>query len=528
MREMLWKVLLCDDEAVIVKGLRRLIGWEALGVEVVGEATDGETAAALIARLQPDLVVSDIRMPGLSGLDVMAGVQGAEYAPRFIFISGYGEFEYAQRALAGGAVDYLLKPVSAEALEKSVRKALGLMEHSSASALFRQPSGQVQDFFAQLTANREFAGCELYDKFTAMRKGRENPVFRGLCLGLYQEDEERLGALPYERQLLQRFMVFNTARDLLERGGHACFLRKDEGHCWFMGIFSPEEQAGQIVSAALEAAAQRTGHRLRAGLGRECRLLDELPVTYDDALRAFDLYYFDQKEILCWDGQSRPRETTNQSFDNHVKKVFQSIVAKSEGVLDDVDRVLDDVAALHWGNQMAAYNRTMLFTGDICQQLYDNRLLTGSFTQRQDELQHRLEGCGTFARLRELLRDYYRELLPDVYRNARGRSTREIVRVQRYMQEHYDQEISLKALAELACVSPHYFSAYFKAETGQNYKAFLTRVRMERAMELVINSDLKTYEIAERVGYNNVRRFVDAFRAAYGMSPLDYRKLHKK
>lgn len=525
---MLWKVLLCDDEAVIVKGLRRLIDWEALGIEVVGEATDGETAAELIGRLQPDLVVSDIRMPGLSGLDVMAGLQAAEYAPKFIFISGYGEFEYAQRALAGGAVDYLLKPVSAEALERSVRKALGLMEHSSANALFRQPSGRVQEFFGQLTANREFAGSELYDKFTAMLQGREHPVFRGLCLGLYREGEERLADLPYERQLLQRFMAFNTARDLLERGGHACFLRKDEGHCWFMGIFAPEERAEQVVAQALSAAARRTGHRLRAGMGRACTALEELPVTYDDALRAFDLYYFDQEDILCWDGQSRPLQATNQGFDDHVKQVFHSIVSKSDQVLDDVDRVLDDVAALHWGNRMAAYNRTMLFTGDICQQLYDNRLLTGSFTQRQDELQHRLEGCHTFAQLRERLRDYYRELLPDVYRNARGRSTQEIVRVQRYIEEHYDQEISLKALAELACVSPHYFSAYFKAETGQNYKAFLTRVRMERAMELVINSDLKTYEIAERVGYNNVRRFVDAFRAAYGMSPLDYRKLHKK
>lgn len=525
---MLWKVLLCDDEAVIVKGLRRLIDWEGLGVEVVGEATDGEQAAQLIGRLGPDLVVSDIRMPKLSGLDVMAAVQAAEHPPKFIFISGYGEFEYAQRALAGGAVDYLLKPVSAEALETSVRKALGLMERSSADALFRQPSGQVQEFFAQLTANREFAGSELCGKFTAMLEGRERPVFRGLCLGLYREDEERLGGLPYEKQLLQRFMAFNTARDLLERGGHACFLRKDEGHCWFMGIFEPGEQAEPAVAGALEEAARRTGHRLRAGLGRECTALDELPVTYGDALRAFDLYYFDQREILCWDGRDRPLQATNQSFDENVKKVFQSIVSKSEEVLDDVDRVLDDVADLHWGNRMAAYNRTMLFTGDVCQMLYDNRLLTGSFTQRQDELQHRLEGCATFAQLRERLRDYYRELLPDVYRNARGRSTQEIVRVQRYIEEHYDKEISLKVLAELACVSPHYFSAYFKAETGQNYKAYLTRVRMERAMELVINSDLKTYEIAERVGYNNVRRFVDAFRAAYQMSPLDYRKLHKR
>ncbi len=525
---MMWRVLLADDEAVIVKGLRRLIDWEALDIEVVGEAIDGEQALALMERSRPDLVVSDIRMPRLSGLDVMARFPRDGYAPKFIFVSGYGEFEYARQALAGGAVDYLLKPVSAGALEKAVRKALGLMEHSSADALFRQSFGQVQEFFAQLTANREFAGSELYDKFMAMAGAKQAPVFRGLCLGLCQEDERRLSGLPYERQLLQRFMAFNTAREWLERAGHACFLRKDEGHCWFMGIFEPGEPAEEIVSGALAETLRRTGCRLRAGLGGERAAMEELSDTYEDALRAFELYYFDQREILCWGDRDRPVQATNQSFDEAVRQVFRSIMAKSDTVLNDVDRVLDQVADLHWGNRTAAYNRTMLFTGDVCQQLYDNRLLKGSFTQRQDELQRRLEGCDTFARLREQLREYYRELLPHIYQNARGRSTEETARVLRYMEEHYDQEISLKVLAELACVSAHYFSAWFKAETGQNYKAYLTRVRMERAMELVMNSDLRTYEIAERVGYNNVRRFVDAFRAAYGMSPLDYRKLHRR
>ena len=124
--------------------------------------------------------------------------------------------------------------------------------------------------------------------------------------------------------------------------------------------------------------------------------------------------------------------------------------------------------------------------------------------------------------------EYYRELLPDVYAAASHRGTAEIVRVQKYIQEHYAEDISLKTLAEVACVSPHYFSAYFKSETGQNYKAYLTRIRMEQALHLVLDTDLKTYEIAKAVGYNNVRRFVEAFRTAYQLSPMDYRKLHKK
>ena len=129
--------------------------------------------------------------------------------------------------------------------------------------------------------------------------------------------------------------------------------------------------------------------------------------------------------------------------------------------------------------------------------------------------------------LRRVLKNYYISLSRDIYSASNRRSTQEIYKVQQYILEHFSEELSLKTLAEIACVSPHYFSAYFKAETGQNYKAFLTHIRMENALNMVLNSDLKTYEIAEKVGYNNVRRFVDAFRAAYGMSPSDYRKSNK-
>lgn len=523
----MWKVLLADDEAVIVKGLRRLIDWAALDIELVGEATDGLMAAQLLEQTHPDLVISDIRMPGLSGLELMERGKGRARAPKFIFVSGYEEFEYVRQALSGGAVDYLLKPVSAEALEKAVRKALGLMEDRSAAAMFRQSSVPLQDFFGQLTANRAFTGSDLYQNFTSLLGGKESPAFVGLCFGLSLEAADQLEQLPYERQLLQSFVAFNTARDELERSGYGCFLRKDEKRCCMLGIFSPGEEPEEILRDVLTKTEAKTGYRLRVGTGRRCERAEDLMATYEDSLRAFELYYFEQENVLCWDGQPHQPASTNEDFGAAVKQVFQSIVAKTDTVEADVDRVLDIIADLHYNNRNAAYNRVMLFTGDLCQQLYSNRLLTGSFTQRQDALQHQLEGCRTYTELRRQLQDYYRQMLPDVYHIARNKNTAEINRVLRYIQEHYREELSLKTLAEVACVSPHYFSSYFKTETGQNYKAYLTRVRMDQALHLVLDTDLKTYEIAEQVGYNNVRRFVDAFRISYQMSPVDYRKRHK-
>ena len=180
------------------------------------------------------------------------------------------------------------------------------------------------------------------------------------------------------------------------------------------------------------------------------------------------------------------------------------------------------------GNRRAAFNRVMVFTGDLCQLLYSNRLLDGNFTIRQDALQHSLESCRNFESLRNSLKKYYNELKENIYSSSARRSTEEIYKVQQYILEHYNEEISIKTLSEIACVSPSSFSAYFKAETGQNYKAFLTTVRMDNALKMVLNTNLKSYEIAEKVGYNNVRRFVEAFRNMYDMTPSDYRKKYKK
>ena len=524
----MWKVLLIDDHAPDREKLNTLINWESLDASVAGEAADGQMAAAMIERIRPDLVISEIPLPGLTGLQLLERYAGGAQGPKFIFVSGHRKFEYARRALSGGAVEYLVKPASAGALERAVRKALGLMMDSSAAAMFRQASIPLQDFFGQLTDNSAFAGADLYHNFASLLGGKDSPVFVGLCFGLSREAELRLELQAYEQQLLQTFMAFNAARDDLERSGYGCFLRKDERRCCMLGIFSPGEDFDAVLRGVIERTEAKTGCRLRVGTGRPCHRAEDLMDTYEDALRAFDLYYFEQSDILHWVGEPHRPVATNEEFDAAVKQVFHSIVAKTDTVEEDVDRVLDIIADLHYNNRTAAYGRVMVFTGNLCQELYSKHLLTGSFTQRQDALQHILEHCSTYGELRTALQGYYREILPDVYHTASRKNTAEIFKVQEYIRAHYREELSLKALAEVVCVSPHYFSAYFKAETGQNYKAYLTQVRMEEALRLVLNTNLKTYEIAEQVGYNNVRRFVDAFRATYQMSPTDYRKLHKK
>ena len=170
----------------------------------------------------------------------------------------------------------------------------------------------------------------------------------------------------------------------------------------------------------------------------------------------------------------------------------------------------------------------MNFTGDLGMKLNQYRLLDVDFYMMQDDLQRQVESQHTMSDLRRCIHTHYADLIERIYAKGRSQDKVLIEDVKNYIREHYMEDLSIKELADVACVSQNYFSAMFKKETGQNYKAYLTSIRMEEALRLIQETDLKTYEIGERVGYNNVRRFVDASKQIYSVSPMEYRKSKKR
>lgn len=189
-----------------------------------------------------------------------------------------------------------------------------------------------------------------------------------------------------------------------------------------------------------------------------------------------------------------------------------------------IDKIMDNVEAIHYGNKNAALSRVLYFAAEIGTKLFQYQLIEGDYNEMQEKLQKDTESRKTFRALRECIRNYYQNLWILLDNNGKSKDKVMIEQVKNYIKAHYAEDMSIKELADVACVSQNYFSALFKKETGQNYKAYLTSIRMEEAIKLLRITDLKTYEIGEKVGYNNVRRFVDAFKQIYNVSPMEYRK----
>ena len=157
------RAILADDEAIIVKGLKKLIDWEKMGIRIVGEAGDGEEALALILEKKPDLAVSDIAMPKLNGLDMLNRLNELGIGTKVIFVSGYQEFSYAKKAVTYGAVDYILKPVEQEELEQAIKKAVSQIDEKSRLSILDtgEEENELARIFQKINGDQEYVPQDL-------------------------------------------------------------------------------------------------------------------------------------------------------------------------------------------------------------------------------------------------------------------------------------------------------------------------------------------------------------------------------
>lgn len=527
----MWRAVIADDEGVIVNGLKKLIDWESLGVEIIADAKDGAQLKHLLETSDADLVIADIMMPHMTGLEVIRWYAKEHARAKFIFISGYQEFSYAQEAIRNGAVDYLLKPVGRKSLVEAVQKAIRQLEDQNTVEIFRETKDEIQELFQDINDESEFENEELYRLFSEEQIDFDNCFLVGICIGIRPDLAAELSEKSFERFNLLRFSVYNWFSERFRSRKIGFVIKKDDCALHLIGVFPREHAsdfAGYYISPMIEKAKAQYHTQLCVGIGMASEQAGMLKNVYKTARFAFDLFFFEEKPIIDFYDIHKDYTVSFDDYTDSIEQAFRAIIAKNETAMEKIMHVMDNIEAIHYGNRYAAQARTMHFTGDLGSKLYRYHMLDVDFYKMQDELQHKVEAQKTFSGLRECIRKHYEGLIAQVYETGKSKDKVLIEQVKAYIRDHYAEDLSIKTLSDFACVSQNYFSAMFKKETGQNYKAYLTSIRMEKALELLQNTDFKTYEIGEKVGYNNVRRFVDAFKQIYSVSPMEYKKTMKR
>ncbi|MBD2867325.1 response regulator transcription factor [Paenibacillus arenilitoris] len=513
---MIGKLLLVEDQALFRKGLRKMIEDHALGWTVVGEAENGQAALELIEALRPNLVLTDIRMPGMDGIELAERIQAMHADTDVIILTGYDDFKYAQMAIRFGVIDFLLKPCDDRALMEVLQKAHQRLEsdfrkrEEREAALRLKEEALLRALILRLPATR---GEE--------RRMKELVIGNRLLLiavNDYFPEHKNYG--PGDLGLLQ-FALFNILTELMQRrqltgpfvsleSDRFCFLVEDGG------------EASALGGLMKEAVLACLGIGLTVSLSPPAAGLTDPPSFYESFIRS---------EAPA----SKRKGTESASLSGgtasrHRVKELQTLLIGTI-LLGQPDRLEQQLGELASGiGALSAEDAKMealalaFAMNNAARQQLDRPAEAPGFAEQIERLQRLRSGHAAaewaLAEAGKFLSEF---------EHWRQRNNESIVSLSLdYLDEHYQETCPLTEMAERFNVSPAYYSKLFKKVTGDNYSAYLTKIRMQKAVFLLMNTDMKVSAVAASVGYDDPNYFSNVFRLLHRMSPSDYRKQFKR
>lgn len=532
-----YRILLADDEEEVRKAIIRKIDWERLGFLVAGDADNGEEALEKIEQLKPDVVMTDIRMPYMDGLALTERIRQKYPSIKVLIFSGYDDFEYAQQAIKLNVTEYILKPVNGEELTEILNRVRDSLDEEIEQRrnvrLLRESYLNSLPIIRELFLNDLVRGnipdeevlpkLEEYEiNILGARKWLAavisvEPEERGEEQPLSRKQEQKLIPISV-RQLVEdnlkeyfRFTVFNSAAGItiiaaidehntqtgfIDLLGDICKeVRRILEVTVTIGV-GHSSPAPEEVGASYQSAVDALGYKAIVGIGGTIYINDMEPVSRGK----LELDEKDEAELTA-------------AIKFGTRKTIEAAVQGLMARMDDIK--------VH-ASQYQVYKLSLVNCVTRLMQQYDM------------DLRQIFDTNDGFMRLmdREQQREEFTEWLTQVaiqmneaINKRRDTTNRQVIQeAKQYIQEHYtDPDLSVEMICRQLHMSPAYFSTMFRKETGQTYVAYLTDVRLGKAVELLNETNDKTYVIARKVGYQEQNYFSYVFKKKYGVSPTKFR-----
>lgn len=519
------KILIVDDEPVICQGLSQTIPWEEVGAHIVGIAYNGEKALQMISDLEVDIVITDVKMPIMDGLELVIQLRKM-YSPVYvIMISGYEEFNYVKHAIRYGVKDYLLKPVNVNELLDLVKRLIHdkallkkqeekinkeKMRHLIYRALLesildpriyeelRDSMGNKHvyrvivcemDRYADLLLNQ---GQTIMEDFREswlqqMNKVLNDKSFEHICIFLHQnqllalcysegrnslsEEKLYLNFMKYNQDNLFPYSIYWSLSDIFEQ---------------VSDLHQAYQQAVSMLDSRQRSAVELfLTPRSLSDAPEELLLFKILPEHYEEDIIKF-LFQHNYKSL------TDSVELTFHYFVSEDYLLHEAFQACQE-ICHVVYRKLRELGMY----QIGPYD-SYFYTLDL-------------------RVQNTLES------LERIFMEEMSAIYEMIMRKNHGKNVWVKEIVLKYIANHYHEDIKASEIAEKIKITPNYFSLIFKQETGKNYNEYLNDVRIEEAKKMLVNSYDRIFEIAEKVGYNDYKYFVNNFKKKVGVTPTEYR-----
>lgn len=537
------KVFLVEDEIVMREGIKNNIPWEEEGFDFVGEASDGEPAYPMIQKLRPDIIITDIKMPFMDGLELSRLVKKDFPDVSIIILSGYDEFEYAKEAIKIGVTEYLVKPVSSAKLLEVVKEIGNRIEKENEKKKYlEQFKKEMKEM--ELHEKEKFLHEILSGKISMselLEKGKKLNIH--LAAGVYnvvlfmmRESEDTDQAYSKElaaawdaimelAEQTENIYMFNRSIDGVE------FLLLDESRKQL------EEKRADFLKKLMDISCEYGELQYFGGVGNVVNRLREVHESYESASKAFSyryllsynrIVYAEQMEEMRigFGEEDADIDLKELDFGKIDRRIIKNFLGK--GLLEEVSHFIEDYfLSLGTGNV-----ESMLFRQYITTDMYFG---TVAFVEELGYNADNIIGVlGDFKTISEVLPsvEKTKEYLKNMIRAAMN--LRDQISVKKYgsliddakayIEKNFDSEdISLNSVATHVNISSSHFSSIFSQEEGQTFIEYLTELRMNKAKELLMCSSLKSSEIGYAVGYKDPHYFSYLFKKTQNVTPKEYR-----
>lgn len=536
------KVFLVEDEMVIRNGIVKSINWEKEGYRLVGEASDGELAYPMILKEKPDILLTDIKMPFMDGLELSRLVKQELPDTKILIFSGYDEFEYAKEAIRIGVTEYLLKPVSSEQLLEVMRRISKQIEQDREEReILRQYQEDMkenvererQNFFSHVIRGEVSIG-------EAVKNGKKYGM--DLSAGFYSIILFKIFSTPEENIVSEHiWKICEKIETKVDEIPYAYYFQRGiDGWVFLLTAESKEqmeERQKNLCDCLAEIMKNERKVEYFGGIGKPVERIRNLGQSFRDAERIFaerftrqsnqflsgfekmDVYKDDEFQIKDLGDVGKSREMIEKFLNNGTKEELEEFMDTY------FIRMKEDKLQSTLMRQyiiMDIYIVIMSFCEKIDAVNHD-------YQQETEKLKSTIQNMNSVSEIRSYITYMLNQAIELRDSISKKRYADIIKAAEKMISEHYmSEEISLNSVADSVGMSPSYFSSVFSKESGKTFVEFLTETRMEKAKELLMCSTLKTSEIGYEVGYKDPHYFSYIFKKTQGCSPKDYRARGKE
>lgn len=531
----MFKLMIVDDELLMRVGIRSMVDWETHGFTIAGEASNGEEALELALEVEPDLIMTDIKMPKMDGLQLIRAASKQLRACKYVILSYFNEFQFAQEALRLGAIDYLikneitssgliqlLKVVHRKLMEDKVYISNNDHVPHATESLSHLKENLFKDIISGLLDDEEAVS-----KAEQLRVRLRSDSLQVVKLRIDNFKTVRKKYVEKDERLL-RFSVMNMLEEMIpNKWNREVVIESSSDYLLIINTLQDEGRCGRekivkLCETIQQAMKDFMNLSLSIGISTVVQNLKCLRNAYREAELALQSRFFAGAGHIFVYKQSERKDrsqTAGAMLHDHWEEMLRKALHshKEEKFIDLLHDIRRQLTAQNAGERQI--RETYIWLTEIIST--ELSYLCGLRLPEEDKLPYEaVLSAETWDEIHSILIHYVRRCFTRSHQMP-VKSYADLAAD--FIKRYYAEEITLMSVANQINVNPSYLSRLFKQEKGENFVSYLTRVRMERAKSFLESGKYKVSEVADRVGYHNYPYFSKIFKKIVGMSPEEYR-----